>query len=81
VMLVDTCSAEKIGDIEACPACVPNPECAAPPGDPDPDPNDPGSPDAGDPTPSCTGRSQCDEAGGCPVGQFCSQDCCLVVIE
>jgi hypothetical protein len=84
VLLVDTCSAEKIGDTEACPVCVPNPECAAPPSDPDPgepDPNDPGNPDAGEPPPLCQGRTQCDEAGGCQVGLFCSQGCCLVVIE
>ena len=94
VMLTDTCSAEKLDDPEACPVCVQNPECvAAPPTDPDPnpgdppsdpgDPGDPGTPDAGEPgtDPACNGRLACDEAGGCPVGDFCSQGCCLVVIE
>ena len=92
VLLTDTCSAEKIGDTEACPVCVPSPECvAAPPSDPDPgpgdptpsDPGDPQTPDAGDPTtdPACNGRVACDENGGCPVGDFCSQGCCLVVLK
>lgn len=86
VLLTDTCSAEKIGDTEACPVCVPSTECvAAPPVEPDPvDPVDPGTPDAGSPDPvdpECNGRTQCDEAGGCPVGDFCSQGCCLVIIE
>jgi hypothetical protein len=84
VLLVDTCSAEKIGDTEACPACVPSTECAAPPGDPDPtDPGepDPGAPDGGEPPSSCGDRAACDEAGSCGPGLFCSQGCCLVVIE
>jgi hypothetical protein len=86
VLLTDTCSAEKVGDTEACPACVPSTECVpAPPVDPDPsDPGDPSTPDAGNPDPfdpECSGRTQCDEAGGCPVGEFCSQGCCLVIIE
>jgi len=86
VLLTDTCSAEKIGDTEACPVCVPSTECVdAPPSDPDPsDPGDPSTPDAGNPDPidpECNGRIQCDEAGGCPVGNFCSQGCCLVIIE
>jgi hypothetical protein len=85
VLLTDTCSAEKVGDTEACPVCVPSTECVpAPPVDPDP--VDPGTPDAGTPDPDpvdpeCNGRIQCDEAGGCPVGDFCSQGCCLVIIE
>jgi hypothetical protein len=90
VLLSETCSAEKIGDTEACPVCVPSTECVgAPPGDPEPnpedppgDPGDPSTPDAGDPSdPECNGRTQCDEDGGCPVGNFCSQGCCLVIIE
>jgi hypothetical protein len=81
VLLVDTCSAEKIGDTEACPVCVPSPECAAPPGDPEPP--EPGEPDAGggEPPASCGDRPECDEAGECSAGLFCSQGCCLVVIE
>jgi hypothetical protein len=82
VLLVDTCSAEKVGDTEACPSCVPNPECSAPPRDPgNPDPNDPGTPDAGNPPPACDGRTECSEASDCELGEFCSQGCCLVVIE
>jgi len=84
VLLTDTCSAEKIGDTEACPVCVPSPECvAAPPGDPG-DPGDPATPDGGTPDPvdpECNGRLQCDAKGGCPVGDFCSQGCCLVIIQ
>jgi hypothetical protein len=80
VLLSDTCSAEKIGDTEACPVCVPSTECVpAPPVDPDPTTPDAGTPDPIDP--ECNGRTQCDEAGGCPVGDFCSQGCCLVIIE
>jgi hypothetical protein len=81
VLLTDTCSAEKVGDAEACPVCVPSTECEpAPPTDP----GDPTTPDAGPPDPvdpECNGRTQCDEEGGCPVGDFCSQGCCLVIIE
>jgi hypothetical protein len=88
VLLVETCSAEKIGDVDACPPCVPSPECAEPPvdpnpGDPDagnPDPNDPGTPDADDPN-SCGDRTACEEASDCQIGEFCAQGCCLVIIE
>jgi hypothetical protein len=86
VLLTDTCSAEKIGDTEACPECTPSTECVgAPPGDDgDPDPGDPSTPDAGDPDPGdtgCNGRIECDAKGGCEVGEFCSQGCCLVIIQ
>jgi hypothetical protein len=92
VLLQDSCSLEKIGDAEACPVCTPTSECvAAPPTDPvpnepdpnEPDPNepDPNEPDPGDPTSTCDGRAECDEAGACDVGLFCSQGCCLVVIR
>jgi hypothetical protein len=87
VLLTDRCSAEKIGDTDACPVCVPNPECSAPPNQPAPDPTDPSQPgepaepDPGAPTFSCEGRTECSGSESCPVGQFCSQGCCLVVIE
>jgi hypothetical protein len=90
VLLTSTCSAEKIGDTEACPVCVPSEECvAAPPTDPDPNPEQPPPVDPGEPTPdggvptdpACNGRPVCDAKGGCDVGLFCSQGCCLVVIE
>jgi hypothetical protein len=92
VLLQDSCSLEKIGDTEACPVCTPTTECvAAPPTEPDPtepdpnepDPNepDPTEPDPNEPTSTCDGRPECDEAGACDVGLFCSQGCCLVVIR
>lgn len=85
VLLTDSCSAEKIGDPEACPVCVPSSECVAAPGEPEPaDPDDPATPDAGTPDPvdpECNGRTQCDAESGCPVGDFCSQGCCLVIIQ
>jgi hypothetical protein len=79
VLLVDTCSAEKIGDVDACPPCVPNPECSAPPGDPEP--NDPATPDEGNPPSACEDRTPCSQASDCAIGEFCSQGCCLVIIE
>jgi hypothetical protein len=88
VTLSDSCSAEKVGDAEACPPCTPNPECGynPPPNDPDPNapPVDAGAPpaDPEPPTDACGGRPTCvDEFDACPVGDFCSLGCCLVVIR
>ena len=96
VLLTDSCSLEKIGDTDACPVCTPNPSCQGPgepvdpgtPSDPvDPsepgDPGDPGQPgaDAGPPPADCTVQPECSEAVDCPVGEFCSFGCCLVVIQ
>jgi hypothetical protein len=88
VLLQSSCSLEKIGDEQACPACTPSTECAAPPADPDPDPSEPNpsepnppTPDAGSPTGTCGSRTECNEGGGCALGEFCSLGCCLVVIN
>jgi hypothetical protein len=89
VTLSDSCSAEKLGDAEACPPCTPNPECGYnPPPDPGAPPTEPATPDAGtpstDPEPpvdACDGRPVCNEFVDCPVNDFCSFGCCLVVIR
>lgn len=93
VLLQSSCSLEKIGDEEACPSCVPSTECAAPPAGPNPNQPDPNQPDpnqpdpnvpaadAGPPTGVCGERTECNEAGRCAVGEFCSLGCCLIVIN
>jgi hypothetical protein len=87
VTLSASCSAEKLGDPKACPACTPNPSCGynPPPSVPE-DP--PGTPDAGTPPPppeppanACAPRTTCNEFVDCAVGEFCSFGCCLVVIR
>ena len=82
VLLSETCSAEELGDAEACPVCTPNPTCQGPevpPTDPD-EPGEPGA-DGGTPPDSCTVVPECGEAVDCPIGEFCSFGCCLFVIK
>ena len=86
-----SCSAEKVGNAEACAPCTPNPECGNPPADPETppgDPNDPGQPEAdagappvGEPTFCNEDQLVCNEEQVFPVGQFCSFGCCLVVLR
>jgi hypothetical protein len=87
-----TCGNE-CGECELCPgkteadlpaSCHPE---TTPGEDPTPDPNppsdpvDPGDPNVDPPVFSCDGLTECDEAGGCPAGEFCSMGCCLLVIR
>ena len=84
-----TC-ANDCGECELCPgktaADLPE-SCSppAPPGDagtPEPsDPEDPTDPNVDPPEFTCNGGSVCSEAVDCPVGEFCSLGCCLVVLR
>jgi hypothetical protein len=84
-----TC-ANECGECELCPgktaadlpaSCTPPADAGAP--DPsEPDPTDPpGDPEVDPPQFTCEGRPICNEVVECPVGQFCSMGCCLVVLR
>jgi hypothetical protein len=79
------CDSDSIHDPTLCPVCTPSTDCGSPCGPdlcilcPGEDPND--LPD------TCTGQmcptnSQvCDDANPCPTDQFCSNGCCIGVVN
>ena len=82
-----TC-ANECGECELCAGktaadlpenCVPPASDAGTPAPEQPDPNV--DPNVDPPELTCNGRSACNEGLDCPVGDFCSMGCCLVVLR
>jgi hypothetical protein len=77
----ELCGGKTAADLpESCPPPPPPTDAGAP--DPEqPDPSDPSDPNVDPPELTCNGRSACNEGLDCPVGDFCSMGCCLVVLR
>jgi hypothetical protein len=72
----ELCPGKTEADLPASchPATTPGDDPTPPDVDPPSDPVDP-------PVFSCDELTECDEAGGCPIGEACSMGCCLIVIR
>jgi hypothetical protein len=77
----ELCPGKTVADLpESCSPPPPPADAGAP--DPEqPDPSDPSDPNVDPPEFTCEDASICNEAVDCPVGEFCSLGCCLVVLR